>query len=741
MLAVDEVVHHARLQGAGTKQCHQGDDVLEAVRSQALDQVLHPAGFQLEYRRGFRRLQQLEAGLVVQRDQADIQRLLALPLPHGIYHFHRPVDNRQGAQPEKIELDESRVLHVALVVLGDQATAGFVAEQRGEIRQFRGRDNNTPGMLADVAGNALQLHRHIPDFLGLGVVPQEIPQGLFLLQGLGQGHAHFERDHLRQLVGQAVGLALYPGHVAHHRLGGHGAEGNNLGDRFAAVGIGHIVDYPVALLHAEIDIEVRHRDPLGVEEALEQQVVFQRVQVGDFQRVGHQGAGAGSAPGTHRYVVLLGPANEVHDDQEVTRETHLDDGIQLEIQALAVACLLLREITGRGVEQHCQTPLQPLVGLLPEKLVDAHTRRHRVVRQEGFAQLQYHVAAPRDLHRIGQGLGNIGKQIRHFRRGAQVLLVGIDTRAPGVVQGPPLADTHPRLVGLELRGIEETDIVGRDHRALQLARQRHRRVYVGFIALAPGAVQLQVKTVRVQLHPLPQAVGSKFGLAAEQGLPHFTRRSGGQGDHALGTLLQPGLVNIGHTQVLPLGKRPGDEQGQVAIALQVHRQQAQGPGPVGVVRVQYPQIDADDGLHTRAEGGLVHFDQAVEVADIGHRHRRHAEGGHPLHQRLDPHQAIDEGVFSVQAQVDEVGHPMDSTWLVLIVVLPGTTKPDIEGVGYGFRASGVFLGVGIAASRGLAAPGARARGRSCGDAPASLPAFAGHAGGPRWGSPCARAKP
>ena len=194
VLAVDEVVHHARLQGAGTKQRHQGDDVLEAVRSQALDQVLHTAGFQLEYRRGLRRLQQLEAGLVIQRDLADIQRQLALPLPHGINHFHRPVDNRQGAQAEKVELDQARVLHVALVVLGDQATAGFVAKQRGEIRQFRGRNNHTPGMLAHVAGNALQLHRHIPDFLGLGVIPQEIPQGLFLLQGLGQGHPHFKRE-------------------------------------------------------------------------------------------------------------------------------------------------------------------------------------------------------------------------------------------------------------------------------------------------------------------------------------------------------------------------------------------------------------------------------------------------------------------------------------------------------------------------------------------------------------------
>ena len=46
----------------------------------------------------------------------------------------------------------------------------------------------------------------------------------------------------------------------------------------------------------EVDVDVRHRDALGVEEALEEQVVRQRVDVGDVQRVGDDRAGRRAAP-------------------------------------------------------------------------------------------------------------------------------------------------------------------------------------------------------------------------------------------------------------------------------------------------------------------------------------------------------------------------------------------------------------------------------------------------------------
>ncbi|MCY1425308.1 hypothetical protein D9M71_410930 [compost metagenome] len=281
-------------------------------------------------------------------------------------------------------------------------------------------------MFTDVTGNTLELAGHLPDFRGLFVDLEEITEDFFLLEGLLQGHAHFERNHLRQAVGQAVGLALNPRHVTHHRLGGHGTEGDDLADRIAAVLLGYVVDDAVATIHAEVDVEVRHRNPFRVQEPLEQQVVFQRVEVGNLLYIGHQRASTRPPARADRHAVVLGPLDKVHNDQEVSRESHLDNDIQLEIQPvdihLALGLVVLGGIPG---QQHAQALFQAVEGHLAEVFIDGHAIGNRIVRQEVLAQLDVDVAALGDLDRVFQGLGQVAEQLGHFLRAFQVLLVAV----------------------------------------------------------------------------------------------------------------------------------------------------------------------------------------------------------------------------------------------------------------------------------------------------------------------------
>ena len=85
----------------------------------------------------------------------------------------------------------------------------------------------------------------------------------------------------------------------------------------------HVVDDLVAAVHAEVDVEVGHRHALGIQEALEEQVVRDGIEIGDAHRVRDERAGARAAPGPDRDAVLLGVADEVPDDEEVPRELHL----------------------------------------------------------------------------------------------------------------------------------------------------------------------------------------------------------------------------------------------------------------------------------------------------------------------------------------------------------------------------------------------------------------------------------
>ena len=120
--------------------------------------------------------------------------------------------------------------------------------------------------------------------------------------------ARLHRDQLRHLVAEVVAEIEHAAAVAHHGARRHGAEGGDLRHAVLAVLAPHVVDHPVAPVLAEVDVEVGHRHALRVEEALEQQVVLERVEVGDAERVGDQRARARAAPRPHRHAVRLSPS-------------------------------------------------------------------------------------------------------------------------------------------------------------------------------------------------------------------------------------------------------------------------------------------------------------------------------------------------------------------------------------------------------------------------------------------------
>ena len=92
------------------------------------------------------------------------------------------------------------------------------------------------------------------------------------------------RDELRDAVDGAVGQAQHAADVAHRGLRGELAEGDDLRHPLAAVLLDHVLHDALAAVHREVDVDVRHRLAARVEEALEEQVVADRVDVGDAER-------------------------------------------------------------------------------------------------------------------------------------------------------------------------------------------------------------------------------------------------------------------------------------------------------------------------------------------------------------------------------------------------------------------------------------------------------------------------
>ena len=126
-----------------------------------------------------------------------------------------------------------------------------------------------------------------------------------------------------------------------------------------------VIDDAIAAFLAEVDVEVGHRNAVRIEEALEDQVVLQRIEIGDAQRIRDQRARARAAPRPDRHAVVLGPVDEIGNDQEVAGETHVHDGLDLVFEAGHVARALCVAFCRFRIQRR-QALLQPGRGGMQE---------------------------------------------------------------------------------------------------------------------------------------------------------------------------------------------------------------------------------------------------------------------------------------------------------------------------------------------------------------------------------------
>ena len=306
---------------------------------------------------------------------------------------------------------------------------------------------------------------------------------------------------LAELVDLAIAHLLHAADVAQHGARLQAAEGDDLRDAVGAIFLLHVVDDFVAPLLAEVDVEVGHRHALGIQEALEQQAEAQRIEIGDGERIGDQRARARAAPRSDGDVVRFGPLDEVGDDQEVAREFHLRDDLDLEGEAVPV---FLFDLAG-GEADLVEPRAQSLLGLALQFARLGGELGGRIgarrccdeLRQDRFTRCRPHMAAARDLQRVGDCLGEIGKQRAHGVLRFEMMSRG--QLAP-VVLGDiaPFGDADEGVVRLVVGGLAEIDLVGRDDRQIHA---------VGQIEQVRFDVSLRWRAVALQLDIEPVAEG------------------------------------------------------------------------------------------------------------------------------------------------------------------------------------------------------------------------------------------
>ena len=341
---------------------------------------MHAPTFKLKHRLGFTLLEQPVSGRIVERNV--FKGKLLLPHMAFLNKFAGNFQNGQRGQAQKVKLHQPDGFHVVFVVLADRRLTARLLVQGAKIRQLARGNQHATSVHAHVARQAFELLGQIQQGFDFFFLSQTLSQNRLFFQSTRNG------DVLPRLVGNELADAIAKGvahvqhsaHVPNGCAGGHGAKRGNLAHRFFAVFVFDVVNHAVAVGLAKVNIKVGHGHPLGVQKALKQKLVFQRVKVGDLEGISHQRACPRAAARPHGATVLFGPVDEVTHNQKVAWEPHIQNGVDFKFQTLHIAGALCFT-GGRVGVQMLQTLLQPVKRLFAEKCFQRHVRRNRKVRQ------------------------------------------------------------------------------------------------------------------------------------------------------------------------------------------------------------------------------------------------------------------------------------------------------------------------------------------------------------------------
>ncbi len=230
--------------------------------------------------------------------------------------------------------------------------------------------------------------------------PEELGEAAVRLEVAPDHHRVVRLERLRHPVDErprkAEGVADLP-HRAPRPVGHEVADHPRV---LGAVALVDVLDDLLAALRAEVDVDVRVGGAALVDEALEEEVVADRVDPGDPQHVGHDRVGGAAAP-LGRDPALLREAHEVPADEEELGEAGPLDDVELVGQ-------LLHDRRRHGVVAPPDAPVAELGEVREGRLAG----RHGEAREAVLLEAEVDPAGRRQLARVRDPLAPGGRRGR-----------------------------------------------------------------------------------------------------------------------------------------------------------------------------------------------------------------------------------------------------------------------------------------------------------------------------------------
>ena len=282
--------------------------------------------------------------------------------------------------------------------------------------------------------------------------------------------AHHRRRHrLGDAVAQRVRMTERPRRVLDGRLRLDRTVRDDLRHVIFAVRFGGVANHVGASTIVEVDVNIGHRDALGVEEPLEQQPVCDGVEFGNSQSPGDDRSRRGSAAGTYPDAVLLGMTHKVGHHEEVAREPHLDDDAHLVGRLLAVRI---------GHRMWREPPRQPSLDLVDEPRFVGVPLGHGEAWHEAGTLGECHLTPFGDQQGVVTSLGKFAPHLAHFCGGFEVEVAAVKAESVGVIHRGAGSDAQQHVVHVSITRIHVMQIVGGEERKIEGSSQAQQIIAV-----------------------------------------------------------------------------------------------------------------------------------------------------------------------------------------------------------------------------------------------------------------------
>ena len=294
-----------------------------------------------------------------------------------------------------------------------------------------------------------------------------------------------------------------------------------------------IIYYSLPSFHAEIHIEVGHRNSLGIEKSLKQQIIFQRVNSSYPDAVSTQAACTRTSAAPYGYPVSLGVIYKIPDYKIIVCITHFRDNIKLVGKSLL--CLVCRVFIAlvKSLFAHITQELFIVINAVDMK-----------IRQLCLSELELHIAALGYLHGVFYRLGIIRKQLSHLIAAFYIELFCRELQLVRVIERcrRRYADKHPLRLGIFPAQIMR--IVRRSERYARFLRQSCQKWYYAFLIV--NAVILYFEIIIIAAEDLGVTLSCLLCavvVAKKQLSRYLSRKAGRQADKSAAVFSQKFLVN------------------------------------------------------------------------------------------------------------------------------------------------------------------------------------------------------